>query len=796
MDLRPVHRWWSAANYLSVGQLYLRDNPMLREPLQHQHVKSRLLGHWGTVPGLNLLWAHVNRWLQVRPRPTLFVCGPGHGAPAVYANAWLEGSFTRCYPGVGRDTAGMAELFRRFSAPYGLPSHAAPDAPGSIHEGGELGYSLAHAQGAVLDAPGEQVVCVIGDGEAETGALAASWLGGRFLSPRTDGVVLPVLHLNGYKIANPTVLARMAEADLRDLLRGFGYDPTFVEGHEPDAVHEALAAALDGVGQRLDELAEASECPRGAGKGGGRGDGRAPGGPDGGSGARWPMIVLRTPKGWTGPRVVDGLPVEGHFRSHQIPLADPAGDPAQLAMLEGWLRSYRPDELFGADGAPAPDVLALVPDAVAPLSAAPRANAGADLTPLRLPPVEPHAVAVPRPGAMSSGSTAVLGAWLADVAAANRGRFRLFGPDEVQSNRLGAVLEVTDRQWPLPMTATDVGLGPTGQVLEVLSEHLCQGWLEGYLLTGRHGLFTCYEAFVHIVDSMFNQHAKWLEASSRVPWRRDIASLTYLLTSHVWRQDHNGFSHQDPGFLDVVGNKRPGLVRVFLPPDANTLLAVGEWCLASLGRINVIVAGKQSAPQYLGLPAARLHCARGGGIWPWAGNEAQRGEPDVVLACAGDVPTMEAIAAARLLDELTELSVRVVNIVDLFALQGADVNPDGLDDATFDSLFTTDRPVVFAFHGYPWLIHRLVYKRTNHDNIHVRGYIEEGSTTTPFDMVVRNRLDRYHLALEAIDRQPRSSSRSAAARQDLLDRLAAQDRRVRQDGLDLDEVTEWQAVPS
>ncbi|MGD9755071.1 MAG: phosphoketolase, partial [Acidimicrobiia bacterium] len=704
---------------------------------------------------------------------TLYVCGTGHGAAALYANAWLEGGNTACYPSVRRVGDGIGRLIRTFSMPYGKPSHAAPETPGSIHEGGELGYSLSHAQGAALDCPGEQVVCVIGDGEAETGALGASWLGGRFLRPGLDGSVLPVLHLNGWKIANPTVLARLPESELLALLHGYGYHPIVVAGDDPATVHGALADALDEAGRRLDELHART--------------GRAT--PDGSrSSVHWPMIVLRTPKGWTAPAQWEGRALAGSFRSHQVPLPDPAGDPAQLELLERWLRSYAPDELFDEAGAPAADLDRLIPQRCEPMSRNPRANGGTLRRELDLPPLLGHAVAVGTPAADTAPATAVLAGWLAEVMDHNPDRFRLVGPDEVASNRLGAVLDGHPRAWPLAGDPADDRLDPEGRVLEVLSEHLCQGWLEGYVLTGRHGLFTSYEAFVHIVDSMFNQYAKWLEAAARVDWRRDVSSFTYLLTSHVWRQDHNGFSHQDPGFLDVVANKRAELVRIDLPPDANTLLVTMRAALSSTNRVNVVVAGKQPAPQYLDLEAADRHCRRGMGVWPWAGNEAERGEPDVVLACAGDVPTGEALAAARLLDELTGLSVRVVNVVNLLALQGPELYPSGLTDAAFDALFTVDRPVVFAFHGYPWLIHRLVYRRRNHQQFHVRGYVEEGSTTSPFDMVVRNRLDRFHLALIAVEHAGGPVARQATVRQQLEDRLAAHLQHVRAFGEDLPEL--------
>lgn len=772
-ELEALDAYWRAANYLTVGQIYLLDNPLLREPLRPEHIKPRLLGHWGTSPGLNLLYAHLNRAIVARDLNLIYVTGPGHGGPALVANTWLEGSYSELYPSVSQDEAGMARLFRQFSFPGGIPSHVAPEVPGSIHEGGELGYSLAHAYGAAFDNPDLLVACVVGDGEAETGPLAASWLSNVFLNPARDGAVLPILHLNGYKIANPAVLARIPEGDLVSLLRGYGYQPYLVTGDDPAAVHQLLAAALD---RALDEIAVIQQRARAAGE-----TGRP----------RWPVLVLRTPKGWTGPREVDGLPVEGTWRSHQVPLAAVREDPAHLAALEQWLRSYHPEELFDPTGAPAPVVRELPPRGTRRMSANPHANGGVLLRDLMLPEFREYAVAVPRPGGSTAEATRVAGGWLRDVLWSNPDRFRLFGPDEVASNRLGAAFEVTGRAFGARIEPTDDHLAPDGRVVEVLSEHLCQGFLEGYLLTGRHGLFTSYEAFIHIVDSMFNQHAKWLKVTNQIPWRRPIASLTYLLSSHVWRQDHNGFSHQDPGFIDHVVNKKAEVVRVYLPPDANTLLSVLDHCLRSRQYVNVVVAGKNEAPNWLDMDAAVRHCQRGLGIWSFASTDGE-GEPDVVLGCAGDIPTLETLAAADLLRQhLPELKVRVVNVVNLMRLQPESEHPHGLPDAQFDTIFTRDKPVIFAYHGYPWLIHRLTYRRTNHRNLHVRGYKEEGTTTTPFDMVMLNDLDRFHLVMDVIDRVPGLGQAAAHLRQAMVDARQECRDHTRRYGQDAPRIRDW-----
>ncbi len=772
-ELELVDAWWRAANYLSVGQVYLLDNPLLREPLRPEHVKPRLLGHFGTTPGLNLVYAHLNRAILERGLEAIYVCGPGHGGPAMVANAYLDGTYSELYPHVGRDLDGLRELFRQFSFPGGIPSHAAPETPGSIHEGGELGYSLAHAFGAAFDNPELVVCCVVGDGEAETGPLATSWHGAAFLSPRTDGAVLPVLHLNGWKIANPTVLARIPEEQLLSLLEGHGWEPVVVSGDDPALVHPAFAEALD---RCLDAIAEIRTAARSRG---------ARGRP------RWPMIVLRTPKGWTGPAEVDGLPVEGTWRSHQVPIAEARENPEHLRLLERWLRSYRPEELFDESGAPAARLGELAPRGERRLSASPHANGGVLLRDLVLPDFRDYAVAVERPGVELAEATRVLGAWLRDVVARNPDRFRVLGPDETASNRLGAVFESTATVWENALEPVDEHLAPEGRVVEVLSEHLCQGFLEGYLLTGRHGLFNCYEAFIHIVDSMFNQHAKWLKVTREIPWRRPIASLNYLLSSHVWRQDHNGFSHQDPGFIDHVVNKKAEIIRVYLPPDANTLLSVADHCLRSRDYVNVIVAGKQPALTYLALEDAVVHCTRGVGIWEWASSD-QGGEPDVVLGCCGDVPTLETLAAAAILRErLPDLRVRVVNVVDLMRLQPASEHPHGLSDAEFDGLFTADRPIVFAYHGYPWLIHRLAYRRRNHANLHVRGYKEEGTTTTPFDMVMLNDLDRFHLVMDVVDRVPGLSGRAGHLRQEMVDMRLRCRAWTREHGEDHPDVAGW-----
>ena len=772
-DLRVVDAWWRAANYLSVGQIYLLDNPLLREPLRIEHIKPRLLGHWGTTPGLNLLYAHLNRVIKSRDLNVIFVCGPGHGGPGMVANTYLEGTYSERFPAVTADGDGMRALFRQFSFPGGIPSHAAPETPGSIHEGGELGYSIAHAYGAAFDNPDLLVCCVVGDGEAETGALAASWHSNKFLNPATDGAVLPVLHLNGYKIANPTVLARIPESELRDLLRGYGYEPRFVTGADPELVHAELASVMDEV---VDEIRDIQQRWR-----------------NGVSSQRphWPMIVLRTPKGWTGPAVVDGVKIEGTFRAHQVPLANLAEQPAHIQLLEDWLQGYRPEELFDDDGRLRTEVAALAPTGDRRMSANPHANGGLLLQDLDLPDARAYGVDVGSPGVNSSEATRVLGIWLRDVTARNPRTFRVVGPDETASNRLGALFEVTDRQWVADIEPDDDHLSHTGRVMEVLSEHLCEGWLEGYLLTGRHGVFNCYEAFIHIIDSMFNQHAKWLKVSKEVPWRRPIASLNYLLSSHVWRQDHNGFSHQDPGFIDHVVNKKASVVRAYFPPDSNCLLSVMDHCLRSRDYVNVVVAGKQPALDYLSVEDAFAHCARGLGIWEWASNDGGL-EPDVVLACAGDVPTLETLAAADILRRgVVGLRTRVVNVVDIMRLQPEAEHPHGLSDADFDAIFTRDRPVIFAYHGYPWLIHRLTYRRANHHNLHVRGYKEEGTTTTPFDMVMLNDLDRFHLVMDVIDRVPSLGASATVLRTEMEDARRAARAYTRAVGDDDPAVRAW-----
>ncbi|MFE5211206.1 phosphoketolase [Streptomyces sp. NPDC056600] len=774
-ELRTLLAHWRAANYLSAGQIYLLANPLLTEPLRPEHIKPRLLGHWGTSPGLNLVYTHMNRVIRKRDLDALVIWGPGHGGPSVVANSWLEGSYSETYPDISLDVEGMERLFRQFSFPGGVPSHVAPETPGSIHEGGELGYSLAHAYGAAFDNPGLLVACVIGDGEAETGPLAASWHSDKFLDPVHDGAVLPILHLNGYKIANPTVLSRLPEHELDAMLRGFGHDPVHVGGDDPEQVHRDMAAALDQV---LDRIAVIQRTAREEGVT---------------ERPRWPMIVLRTPKGWTGPAEVDGVPVEGTWRAHQVPLAGVRDNPEHLAMLEQWLRSYRPEELFDADGAPVAEVLASVPEGVKRLGSSPYANGGVLTRQLPVPPLEDFAVPVERPGAGTHEPTRVLGALLEQVMknTASRRDFRLVGPDETDSNRLSAVFGATGKAWQAETLPSDVNLDRHGRVMEILSEHLCQGWLEGYTLTGRHGLFSCYEAFVHIVDSMVNQHIKWLKTSRALSWRAPVPSLNYLLTSHVWRQDHNGFSHQDPGFVDHVLNKSPDVVRVYLPPDANTLLSVADHALRSKDYVNVIVAGKQPCFDWLSMDEARVHCARGAGIWDWAGNEQGR-EPDVILGCAGDVPTQEVLAAAKLLRQhLPDLAFRVVNVVDMTRLLPKEEHPHGLAEAEFDGLFTSDKPVIFAYHGYPWLIHRLAYRRRGHANMHVRGYKEAGTTTTPFDMVVQNDLDRYRLVMDVIDRVPGLAVRAAAVRQAMADVRARHHLHIRATGVDLPEVAEW-----
>jgi xylulose-5-phosphate/fructose-6-phosphate phosphoketolase len=774
-ELALIDAYWRAANYLSVGQIYLLDNPLLRKPLTLEHVKPRLLGHWGTTPGQNFVYAHLNRAIREFDLDMIYVSGPGHGGPALVANVYLEGTYTEVYPEITQDEPGMKKLFKQFSFPGGIPSHVAPETPGSIHEGGELGYSLSHAFGAVFDNPDLVVACVVGDGEAETGPLATGWHGNKFLDPVHDGAVLPILHLNGYKIANPTILARIGREELEQLLRGYGYTPSFVAGDDPARMHELMAKTLDRA------IAEIRSIQREA---------RANGGVK--TRPRWPMIVLDTPKGWTGPKVVDGLPVEGTFRAHQVPLDDPRSKPEHLAQLEKWLRSYRPEELFDTGGRLKPELAALAPKGARRMGKNPHANGGLLLQDLVLPDFKKYAVAVSKPGMVMAEDTRVLGRFLRDVIRLNEGprNFRLFGPDETKSNRLDAVFEVTGRQWEAETLPTDEFLAPTGRVVEVLSEHQCEGWLEGYLLTGRHGVFNTYEAFVHIVDSMFNQHAKWLKVSRGLPWRKRIASLNYLLASHVWRQDHNGFTHQDPGFIDHAVNKKAEIIRVYLPPDANCLLSVMDHCLRSRHYINIVVAGKHPAPQWLPADVAASHCAKGIDVWDWASTDAGL-EPDVVMACAGDVPTLETLAAVSILNEhLPQLRIRVVNVVDLMKLQPASEHPHGLPDAEFDAFFTKSRPIIFAYHGYPWLIHRLTYRRTNHNNLHVRGYKEEGTISTAFDMTVMNDLDRFHLALDVLARIPESPQ--AKKLEELLNqKLLDHGRYIRLHGEDMPEIRNW-----
>ena len=775
-EIRKIDAYWRAANYLSVGQIYLFDNPLLVEPLRLEHIKPRLLGHWGTTPGLNLIYAHCNRVIEKLGLNMLFVCGPGHGGPGVVANTWLEGTYTEVYPSITRDAEGMRRLFTQFSFPGGIPSHVAPETPGSIHEGGELGYALTHAYGAVFDNPDLIACCVVGDGEAETGPMATSWHSNKFLNPARDGAVLPILHLNGYKIAGPTVLARIPEQEVASLFAGYGYQAHFVEGDDPAEVHQSLAAALETV---IEEIRDIQKDAREHGFTKRR---------------RWPMIVLRTPKGWTGPKVVDGVQIEGTFRAHQVPLEDFAAKPAHIQLLEAWMKSYRPEELFDDLGRPVPEITGLAPKGDRRMSANVHTNGGLLLRDLHMPDFRDYAVEAPQPGAVQAEAARVLGNMLRDVLKLNAEsrNFRIFGPDETNSNRLNAVFEVTDRTSTAEVIPTDDHVAASGRVMEVLSEHMCQGWLEGYLLTGRHGFFSCYEAFVHIVDSMFNQHAKWLKSTRAIAWRRPIASLNYLLTSHVWRQDHNGFSHQDPGFLDHVVNKKAEVVRVYLPPDANCLLSVADHCLRSRHYVNVIVAGKNFEPVWLNMDAAIRHCTAGIGVWSWASND-QGGEPDVVMACAGDVPTLETMAAVDLLRRnLPDLKIRVVNVVDLMTLEPPTEHPHGISDHDFDSLFTTDKPVVFAFHGYPWLIHRLAYRRKNHENMHVRGYKEEGTTTTPFDMTVRNELDRYHLAMDVIDRVPRLQNAAAHQKQAFRDKLIEHKLYICRYGDDMPEIKDWQ----
>ncbi len=771
-ELERLDAHWRAANYLSVGQIYLLDNPLLQEKLRAENVKPRLLGHWGTTPGLNFVYTHLNRLIASKDVDLMYVIGPGHGGPGIVANTWLEGSYSEVYPGVGRDAGGMARLFKQFSFPGGVPSHVAPEVPGSIHEGGELGYSLAHAYGAVFDNPDLVVACVIGDGEAETGPLATAWHSNKFLDPVGDGAVLPILHLNGYKIANPTVLARIDEGELTRLLEGYGHVPYLVEGNDPEEVHQKMAATLDEIFVEIRRIQHQARV---------EGVEERP---------RWPMIVLRTPKGWTGPDEVDGLAVEGTWRSHQVPLAKVRENQEHLRRLEDWMRSYRPDELFDEDGHPRDVVTGWLPEGARRMGANPHANGGLLVRDLELPDFRDYAVDVEQPGRSTAEPTRVLGQFLRDIVRANPNNFRLFGPDETASNRLDAVYEVTDKVWNAAILPVDEHLARQGRVMEILSEHTCQGWLEGYLLTGRHGLFSCYEAFIHIVDSMFNQHAKWLTVTRDLEWRRRVPSLNYLLTSHVWRQDHNGFSHQDPGFIDHVVNKKADVIRVYLPPDTNSLLSVANHVLRSRDYVNVIVAGKQPQPNWMGMDDAVLHATRGLGIWDWACNDAE--DPDVVMACAGDTPTLETIAAVDLMRRhLPELKVRVINIIDLMRLQAETEHPHGLPDREFDALFTVDRPIIFAYHGYPWLIHRLTYRRTNHENMHVRGYKEEGTTTTPFDMVVPNDMDRVHLVMDVIDRVPGLGQRAATVRQLMVDMRTEHRAYIREYGEDLPEIRDW-----
>ncbi len=774
-QLQHIDAYWRAANYLSVGQIYLFDNPLLRRPLIPADVKRMLLGHWGTTPGQNFIYAHLNRVIRKYDLDMIYVSGPGHGGPAVVANTYLEGTYSEIYPDISQDDAGLRKLFLQFSYPGGIPSHASPETPGSIHEGGELGYSLSHAFGAAFDNPDLVVACVVGDGEAETGPLATAWHSNKFLDPVTDGAVLPILHLNGYKIANPTVLARITREELEQLLRGYGWTPYFVEGHEPALMHEAMAATLDMAVQDIRKIQHEARMNGTAAR------------------PRWPMIVLKSPKGWTGPRVVEGRQIEGTFRSHQVPIRDPATNPEHLALLQQWLESYRPHELFDDHGRLNTELAALAPSGEQRMGANPHANGGVLLRDLRMPDFRDYAVDVPVPGALGIGDTHVLGKFLRDVVKANldQRNFRIFGPDETLSNGLEAVFDVTNRQWDAATADQDEFLAPTGRVMEMLSEHQCEGWLEGYLLTGRHGLFNCYEAFIHIVDSMFNQHAKWLKVTRHLPWRREIASLNYLLASHVWRQDHNGFTHQDPGFLDVVMNKKAEIVRVYLPPDANCLLSVMDHCLRSRHYVNVVIAGKHPAPQWLTMQAALEHCRAGIGTWQWASNDAGPA-PDVVMACCGDVPTLETLAAVSILRaKLPQLKIRVVNVIDLMKLQPQSEHPHGLSDMEFDELFTTDKPVIFAFHGYPWLIHRLTYRRTNHGNIHVRGYKEEGTITTPFDMTVLNDLDRFHLVMDTIDRLPQTGEAGSAVKQELAAKLVEHRQYITTFGQDMPEIRNW-----
>lgn len=775
-QVRLINAYWRAANYLSVGQIYLYDNPLLKEPLRLEHIKPRLLGHWGTTPGLNFIYLHLNRVIKEHDLNVIFICGPGHGGPAIVANTYLEGTYSEIYPNISYDTEGMKKLFKQFSFPGGIPSHAAPETPGSIHEGGELGYALSHAFGAAFDNPDLIVACVVGDGEAETGPLAAAWHSNKFLNPINDGSVLPILHLNGYKIANPAILARISSEELENLFVGHGYKPYFVEGSEPEPMHQLMAATMDTVIAEIKSIQKDARTS---------GITKRP---------RWPMIILRTPKGWTGPKEVDGLKTEDFWRSHQVPFSEMANRPDHIKLLEDWMKSYKPEELFNEDGKIKPELAELAPKGERRMGANPHANGGLLLKSLKLPDFRDYAVEVPKPGQVIEEATRVMGRFLRDVMNMNMGsrNFRIFGPDETASNRLGAIFEVTGRTWMEKTIPEDDHLSRDGRVMEILSEHTCQGWLEGYLLTGRHGFFSCYEAFIHIVDSMFNQYAKWLKvASKEIPWRRPIASLNYLLTSHVWRQDHNGFSHQDPGFIDHVVNKKADIIRVYLPPDANTLLFITDKCLRSRDFVNVIVAGKQPQQQWLDMDAAINHCTSGIGIWEWASND-KGAEPHVVMACAGDIPTLETLAAVDLLREhVPNLKVRVINVVDLMTLQPKEEHPHGLSDREFDVLFTTDKPIIFAYHGYPWLIHRLTYRRTNHKNLHVRGYKEEGTTTTPFDMAVRNDLDRFHLVADVIDRVPMLGYIAAYTKQFIRDKLIEHKQYINEYGQDMPEIREW-----
>ncbi|MUL35216.1 phosphoketolase family protein [Gloeocapsopsis dulcis] len=774
-ELHKIHAYWRAANYLSVGQIYLLDNPLLREPLKLEHVKPRLLGHWGTTPGLNFIYVHLNRAIKAQDLNMIYIAGPGHGGPGLVANTYLEGTYSEFYPNIAQDVEGMKQLFKQFSFPGGIPSHVAPETPGSIHEGGELGYALVHGYGAVFDNPDLIVACVVGDGEAETGALATSWHSNKFLNPIHDGAVLPILHLNGYKIANPTVLARLSREELESLFVGYGYKPYFVEGSDPETMHQLMAETLDRVIAEIKSIQREARVHHNSHR------------------PQWPMIVLRSPKGWTGPKEVDGKKTEDYWRSHQVPLANMARQPDHVRLLEEWMKSYKPEELFDENGTFVAELAELAPTGDRRMGANPHANGGLLLKDLRMPDFRDYAVEITKAGTTIAEATRVAGRFLRDVMRLNADtrNFRIMGPDETASNRIDAVLEATDRMWNAEILPEDEHISPDGRVMEVLSENMCQGWLEGYLLTGRHGFFSCYEAFIHIIDSMFNQHAKWLKTTRHIPWRRPIASLNYLLTSHVWRQDHNGFSHQDPGFIDHVLNKKAEIVRVYLPPDANTLLSVTDHCLRSRHYVNVIIAGKQPALQYLDMDAAIKHCTKGIGIWEWASND-RGSEPDVVMACAGDVPTLETLAAVDLLREnFPELKVRVVNVVDLMTLQPETEHSHGLSDKDFDSIFTTDKPIIFAFHGYPWLIHRLTYRRTNHKNLHVRGYKEEGTTTTPFDMVVLNDLDRFHLAIDVIERIPKIYYTAAYVKQMLYDKLIDHKHYINKYGEDMPEILNW-----